>query len=129
MLILAQLLKANAPAYRGLPTDPEGKRTYAIQHFQEFIQAHFIREEQQLLPAIEFKNELLSALAQQMRREHARLIEQFASLLSHAESDLEAALDQLGHELETHIRQEEREWFMQIQEELSESELQELKLI
>jgi len=128
MLILAQLLKANAPAYRTLPTDPEGKRSYAIQSFQEFIQDHFIREEQHLLPALEFKNDALSAIAREMRTEHAQLIEQFAALLSHAESDLEAALDQLGYDLETHIRKEEREWFMLVQKTLSPEEMEALEL-
>ncbi len=126
MLVLAQLLKANAPAYRGLPTDPEGKRSYAIQCFQDFIQDHFIQEEQQLLPHIEFKNQELLDIATTMRSEHAALITQFASLLTKEEENLENELDRLGQDLESHIRKEERSWFMEIQRALTETELEAL---
>jgi hypothetical protein len=47
-LILAQLLKKNAPAYKGLPTALDEKAAYALQMFTATLQLHFTNEEEML---------------------------------------------------------------------------------
>ena len=47
-LILAQLLKKNAPAYAGLPGTVADKAKYAQEQFQHSIQKHFQQEEAML---------------------------------------------------------------------------------
>ncbi len=47
-LILAQLLKRNAPVYHGLPTTVVDKINYAQEQFNSSIQHHFELEERML---------------------------------------------------------------------------------
>ena len=47
-LILAQLLKKDAPAYKGLPTALNEKTAYALQMFTATLQLHFTNEEEML---------------------------------------------------------------------------------
>ena len=44
-LMLAQLLKKNAPVYKGLPTNAKDKAEYAFQQFETIIKNHFKQEE------------------------------------------------------------------------------------
>ncbi|MEO7264876.1 MAG: hypothetical protein ABIW38_08185, partial [Ferruginibacter sp.] len=47
-LILARLLQKNAPAYKGLPSDSNGKAVYALQFYKDELIQHFLQEEKVL---------------------------------------------------------------------------------
>ncbi len=115
MLVLAQLLKAGSPPYRGLPTDAPGKREYALAEFGRLIQSHLEREERVLLPLAREHAPALRELTERVRREHEQLRTQVEALPTVPEAELPAALDALGRLLEGHIRFEERQWFQQLQ--------------
>lgn len=115
MLMLAQLLKKNAPAYQGLPQTPEGKIEYAIGLFVNLIEDHVEMEENYIFPMAEKMSEQLEFLANQLKEEHKVLKERFMSL-NPLVPDLEL-MNELGNLLEKHIRKEEREFFQQLQKE------------
>ena len=121
-LILAQLLKQGAPAYRGLPTDTAGKLNYARELFDKVLDGHFLQEEL-MLDMIEGKYDDIDLLARQIRQDHLQLKKMFQSL-SYADAALESKMDTLGHELEKHIRTEERILFPAMQEKCLASELE-----
>jgi hemerythrin-like domain-containing protein len=81
---------------------------------------HFRNEENILFPAVEGKNEKIDELINTIKDEH----KQIKSLVSKLDGESnENILDEFGYLLEAHIRKEERELFIMIQEELSEEEL------
>ena len=47
-LLLAQLLKKEAPAYKGMPTALNEKAAYALNIFTTKLQMHFKKEEEML---------------------------------------------------------------------------------
>ena len=125
-LILAQLLKENAPAYKGLPTSVSGKAEYAAAFYKTHLIKHFVQEEK-MLKKLGSKNEVLATLASEIFYEHERLTEMFTSIGS---SDGQVkVLNQLGYELEAHIRKEERMLFPLLQQHCSEEELKSLASI
>ena len=112
-LILAQLLKKNTPAYRGLPTAPKEKAVFALGMFTTTLQQHFIKEEFMLDKVNEYHDEIKN-LTLEIVQEHKQLTATFMSLESG--NDLEETLDTLGKALERHIRKEERILFPLIQQ-------------
>jgi iron-sulfur cluster repair protein YtfE (RIC family) len=122
-LILAQLLKKDAPVYKGLPTDVEGKLHYAINHYTSDLFPHFSKEEA-MLEKVKHIDQAIAKLATEILAEHADLTNRFLSL--HTATDKETALDELGHLLQAHIRKEERVLFPLIQEHCSEELLGQL---
>lgn len=116
MLVLAQLLKAGSPPYRGLPTDADGKRDYALAEYRRLIRDHLGLEEHVLMPLAREHAPALRELTERIRREHEELHAQFEALPAIPDKALPAALDALGRLLEGHIRFEEREWFQQLQQ-------------
>ncbi|UZR92847.1 hemerythrin domain-containing protein [Chondrinema litorale] len=113
MLMLAQLLKKNAPAYKGLPTTPEGKVEYAIGIYVNLIEDHMEIEEKHIFPMAMKIDEQLEFLANELKEEHKVLKEKFLSL-NPIDPNIELMND-LGERLEKHIRKEEREFFQQLQ--------------
>jgi hemerythrin-like domain-containing protein len=122
-LILAQLLKKGAPAYKGLPTDNAGKARYAMQEFEQHIKHHFEQEEK-MLAMVEIHHKEIEKLGKEIRGEHIQLAAHFHSLDD--SPGLENRMDGLGRMLETHIRKEERELFPLLQQHCSESQLQQI---
>ena len=110
-LILARLLQIGAPAYKGLPSDPEGKLAYAFNFYENELISHFITEEKifQLVSGI---NDSLDVLVQDVVAEHQKIHDLF-SLNDNV--NLVAHLDTIGKLLESHIRKEERILFPLIQ--------------
>ena len=125
VLFLAQMAKRNGPAFKGYPTDVEGKAAYALSFFDKSLREHFLMEDHRLLPNVRGKTPELDRLAREIQEEHIHLIHLFEALRT--PTALEGKLDDLGVALEKHVRKEERELFQKIQEAFSESELQELK--
>mgnify|MGYP000913343444 CR=1 FL=1 len=120
-LILAQLLKKNAPAYKDLPSTTEGKIRYAVDEFEKDIKVHFEKEEQ-VLEKIQGYNKEIDLLAAEIRNEHMNLAELFSALnTTTAPQDV---MDELGRKLEAHIRKEERSLFPMLEQYCSEETIQ-----
>lgn len=122
-LILAQLLKKNAPVYRGLPTDTEGKINYAVNFFKTDLISHFHKEEL-ILEKVKQVNVAIAKLTNEIVAEHKILKEAFANLENTV--DKIEALNEIGHMLEMHVRKEERILFPMIQEHCDEDLLSQL---
>ena len=119
-LILAQLLKRDAPIYKGMPTDTQGKAEYALQFYKEELVMHFEKEEK-VLQLVTGINGPLDLLVQTILKEHKELHAAFLSINS--QPDLVAYLDILGNALESHVRKEEREVFPCIEKSCSDAQL------
>lgn len=116
-LILARLLQNNAPAYKGLPSDAEGKAVYAIKFYNEELIKHF-EDEEKILQLVKGNNAPLDLLVKIIFNEHQEFHVSFKSINNHP--NIAVHLDELGKALEIHIRKEERELFPLIQETCSE---------
>lgn len=124
MLLLAQLLKKDAPYYNGLPSDLAGKAHYALLKFKMLIKPHFEKEEAFLLPPLRNHDEDIEKLCEEILAEHQEIELVFEQIRQHEIS--EDILDKLGHLLEQHIRKEERVFFQLIQERISETKMDEI---
>jgi len=103
-LLLAQLIKKNAPDYNGLPKDLEGKITYAIDVYNSSLKHHFDDEEKILFPAIKGKHKLLDDLIIEIINEH-RLLENLITELPKSKNQIDL-IDEIGKILDNHIRKE-----------------------
>jgi hemerythrin-like domain-containing protein len=112
-LILAQLLRKNAPAYNDLPVEPKDKAVYALQMYETLLKRHF-RDEELMLEKVKRYHTDIGKLAVEIITEHHWLTDAFLSLANSADSI--DRLDELGNALEKHIRKEERVLFPLIQE-------------
>lgn len=121
LLILAQVLKQDVPAFRNMPDTPETQRNYALERYQQILSPHFRWEEEVLLPLAEKYGDKLQRMAQQVRDEHAALREAFDRLVDATAEDLPQQLDLLGRQLAAHVRFEERRFFEKLQETLPDS--------
>lgn len=121
-LMLAQLLKKDAPHYKGLPADMNGKMKYALQTFQNDLIQHFKDEENILFPAAKGKSIQADKLIDELIEDHKFFYEKFPAL--HNCANLIDEMDSIGRKLEAHIRNEERILFNLIQELLNEEELE-----
>lgn len=119
-LILAQQLKKGAPQYKGMPSTLEGKKDYTISFYNSELVQHFKDEEEILFPLVKNKNSDLNTMISEIISEHRKM----ESLVKELENTikLEDLLDELGQLLEKHIRKEERELFVEIEKNLSDSE-------
>jgi hemerythrin-like domain-containing protein len=122
-LILAQLLKKNAPMYRDMPDNARDKAVYAQQQFEEHIKKHF-QQEEAMLDKVKDCHEEIDMLAKEIRAEHKELTDLFQALQS--STDLVETMDTLANNLEQHIRKEERILFPLLQQHCSEETLQEI---
>jgi len=120
-LILAQLIKKNAPKYKNLPDTTDGKTEYTINFYNVELVKHFRQEEEILFPAVKGKDKAVDSLIDEIISEH-RKIESLVDSLK-TKSDQVEILDELGNLLESHIRKEERNLFPEIEKILSEGEL------
>jgi iron-sulfur cluster repair protein YtfE (RIC family) len=112
-LLLAQLLKKDAPAYKGLPGLPGEKLIYAVNFYKANLQQHFIKEEELLLKVKQYHPEI-EKLTTEIINEHRQLTHLFNKL--DRENNSIGSLDELGNILENHIRKEERVLFPLIQQ-------------
>lgn len=124
LLLLAQLLKKDAPAYKGMPTDLEGKVEYAENTWDSLFEPHVELEEKVLYPMIYSYAPSLSGLISELLKEHQEIAIAFKSLNPQSEE-----LDRLGKLIERHVRKEERMLFQQAQELLTEEQLDQLKTL
>ncbi len=117
-LVLAQLLSADVPDYKGLPNTLQGKAVFARQTAERHLFPGFEWIEKVLVPALPEGIE-----REQVIREQKELSEQLANL---PECPSEASLNELGEALKRHIRYKERSWFMAVQARLGEDGLRAL---
>jgi hemerythrin-like domain-containing protein len=97
-------------------------RSQASDTFDLLISGHFDVEESVVFPAV--KPYLPDqALIEELLSEHDSLRSKFKNLANHEDSELIAALKDLGDQLDRHIRTEERILFQTIQEVLDDSTL------
>jgi hemerythrin-like domain-containing protein len=124
-LITARLIQRDAPPYKGLPTDLEGKKQYYLDFYRLHLQPHMQLEDRVLFPFVLVLQAELEPLITELKQEHQHIHMLTGGL--RFEGDLPEQLHELGALLETHIRKEERVFFERIQELLSEPELQNLQ--
>jgi hemerythrin-like domain-containing protein len=124
--MLAQLLKQNAPAYKGLPTGTAGKVQYAETFYRDELINHFEQEEKMmdLLAGMTLE---LDEKIREIKAEHNILHTQFSDLAK--QEDTIVAMDTLGHQLDKHIRKEERELFPLIEKTCDEKMLKTIEKI
>jgi len=125
-LILARLLQKDAPPYKGLPHDLDGKANYALKFYKDDLIRHFIAEEK-IFPIVKGINAEIDVLFTEILEEHDRFHISFNAINS--QNNLADHLDQLGKDLELHIRKEERQLFPLIQENCSEQVLNTIETI
>jgi len=125
-LILAQLIKSNAPKYKNLPEDDDSKLKFTLSTFNEELYPHFICEETILIPFIKNKDQLIDSLSNEIIEEHKKIYEIIDNLKMY--NNISYNLNRLGIILESHIRKEERIWFEEIQTKFSTQELKELEI-
>lgn len=122
-LVLARLLQEDAPGYKGLPTDTNGKVTYALNFYHSELIKHF-KEEEEVLNLVIGINAKLDSLVETIFSEHKDLHILFRALNNPLIENL--YIDKLGKKLEAHIRKEERELFPLIQENCSDEMMAEI---
>lgn len=121
-LILSRLLQKDAPIYKGMPSDPDGKAEYAFKFYKKELVGHFLKEEAMMKMLVGVDIEL-DLLIDSIYLEHQNLHEFFnrANLVNH--------LDQVGKALESHIRKEERQFFPLIQQSCNEEQMKAIEIV
>jgi iron-sulfur cluster repair protein YtfE (RIC family) len=104
-LLLAQLLKKDAPAFNGMPTTLNDKAIFALKMYHNNLQEHFVKEEE-ILRKVNGINADIDQLTEEILAEHQQLTGAFLSL--DKEEATAEKLDALGNALDDHIRKEER---------------------
>lgn len=127
MLMLSQLLKKNAPLYKGLPVSLPDKLKYACNVYQDTILNHFLREEKYLFPVVQEASVAVELIGE-LKSEHRIIETEFNKISEGVISDKEN-VHNLAVVLELHIRKEERQFFQIIQNELPVSKLNQLNLM
>lgn len=117
-LMLAQLIKKDAPEYKGLPTDLDGKVNHVKESWKKELKLHFKNEEKILFPFVKGKDKEIDVLIEENIAEH-KIIKSIVEELETTD-DAETTLDKLGKTLELHIRKEERVLFNKMQNLLGE---------
>lgn len=124
-LLLAQVLKKDAPAFNGMPSTVPDKAAFALKMYQLNLKEHFAKEEE-VFSKIKNINAAIDALAAEIIVEHQQLSTAFLALnkTDHTAEEL----DVLGETLDAHIRKEERVLFPLMQEHCSEEVLASFQL-
>ena len=122
-LILAQLLRKNAPVYRDLPAEPWNKAKYAQGQFEANIKTHFSKEEK-MLNKVKDCHAAVGVVADDIKSEHQKPVALFSSLTN--TDDLANTMDLPAVTLPDYIRKEERELFPLLQQHCSLAQIQEI---
>lgn len=125
-LILARLLQKDAPPYKSLPVDIDGKVKYALKFYREDLIKHFDEEEKAFTLAKE-QDATLDLMIRVIIEEHRQLHDIFASFANGPVTP--DMLDDLGKTLEAHIRKEERQLFPLIEKICGEKIMQAIEII
>lgn len=123
-LILGQLIKKDAPVYKGLPTSIEGKRKYTLEKFRDHLVPHFEAEELILIPFILGSDKEVDEISQKVINQHKQISDLVEEIRN--QNDVEDNLNRLGNLISEHVRLEERSLFQKIQNVFSENQLEKL---
>ena len=115
-LILAQLLKNDAPLYKGLPDTMGEKIKYALTFYSSELIHHFKLEEK-IFDLARKINGTLEYLIVELIDEH-RILTAMFSALQEAKNKPEK-MNTLGELLTSHIRKEERQLFPLLEQNLT----------
>lgn len=125
-LILVYCLKngrSSNPKYPW-PTSAEQQRDKVMQMWEQELCWHFQAEERYLFAPFEAQlSPVLQTLTQDLRQEHKAIEAAILELITLSGPSLAEGLKALGHQLETHVRNEERVYFEGLQKEVSEHDL------
>ena len=121
-LLLAQVMKKDAPPFKGMSTIPRDKAEYIKTHYNTHLVAHFEKEEKKLFPFIKGRDRDIDVLIEELIKDHREIEKSIAAI--DASPDLVEHLSGLGDLLDQHIRKEERILFEKIPQLFSEEELQ-----
>src|SRR3954470_4089800 len=105
-LLLAQVLKKDAPLYKGMSTVPKDKAGYITKHFQEHLVKHFQTEENVLFAFAKGRDKALDNLIDELTQDHRTIAASVKTLQETTE--LIDHLNALGELIDSHIRKEER---------------------
>ena len=97
-LVIAQVLKSDVPAYRGMPEQPTDRLEYFKARFVTALKPHFISEEQYLFPMLKGRDAGVDDLLNRLVQEHREL--EAATRLAAGDPELESRLDATGRLLE-----------------------------
>ncbi|MEH0158654.1 hemerythrin domain-containing protein [Limibacter armeniacum] len=125
LLLAGQLLKKDAPPYKGLPTEPKGKAAYLQQVFEGLWKLHTQAEEVVLVPFLKGVDQEVDRLLEELVDEHQQIQELYDSI--DFENPAVNTMHALGELMVLHIRKEERQLFQRVQEVFGEK-LRELDL-
>jgi len=120
-LVLAYALRHGRfsnPRYHW-PESPETQRDLVLAVYQAELKGHFALEEEYLLDILPEAPE-----TKQIIKQHQNIYLLMDELQAAKVSDLPQVLLTLGHDLEQHVRFEERHWFERLQAEDAVSELE-----
>lgn len=120
-LLLAQLLKDDAPDYKGLPKDVGDKIKHALISWRKELKQHFANEEKILFPFIKGRDNELDKLISEIIGEHRIIKSLFDTLEKNGNKS--GILNKIGVALESHIRKEERILFQKVQQVFTKIEL------
>src|SRR5262245_32379596 len=109
---------------KALPEDLPERAAHVARLFTEVLEPHFAREERVIVPACRGRRADLDEAVDRVLRDHTEL----RSLVGRIREghDLETALPDFGRALADHVRLEEREWFVLIEQTMSAAELEAL---
>lgn len=119
-LILAQLLKKNAPPYKGLPETPEQKADYSLSMMRTHLLPHFEQEET-IIAYLDAKTDIYKSMHERILSEHAGM-KQLCDRFRAGDGEPLDLMDEFGRMLEKHIRFEEREYFEYLQKNAGEED-------
>ncbi len=123
-LILAQLLKKNAPVYKGLPELANEKASYATAFFNTDLKLHFVKEEA-VFGLVMLVSPEIETVIKELIDEHRVLTALFHSLGEQAAPPVNT-MNRLGELLDSHIRKEERVLFPLLQKYCTNDELRKI---
>lgn len=124
-LLLAQVIKKDAPAYPGMSKNPNDKAGYIKTHYETHLVKHFEKEEKILFPFVKGRDKEIDALIEELIKDHREIAKNILSI--NEAPDLVEHLNGLGELMDQHIRKEERVLFERIPELFSEEELKSLE--
>lgn len=109
VLLLARLIRDDAPPYKGLPVEKNEKVKYAQEKLAQLIQPTFEVTRQVFDYANSLQNETLLKQSESLSQLQSDIISAFQNLT-------EKSMDTTGKLLEGYVRKTEREFFQQLQE-------------
>ena len=114
MLITAQVMKMDVPAYKGLPETESQKVEYLKEQSSSYLLKNISFHKKEIYPALMEKSKELHSLIHSISEMENELIEELANL----DGADEEQLHEIGLLIQGIVRKRERELYQKIQEKL-----------